>query len=140
IDFGENITKLAQSLENIYTEGKAITLEIDVDYVPMNINQAIPCALMVNEVLTNAYKHAFNEQEEGHIGIKLWEEEYMVLLSIMDDGVGLNKKVDQEKTTSIGMTLINLLKQQLEAELKFTNRNGTHFELRFKKADLVESK
>ena len=140
IDFGENITKLAQSLENIYTEGKAITLEIDVDYVPMNINQAIPCALMVNEVLTNAYKHAFNEQEEGHIGIKLWEEEYMLLLSIMDDGVGLNKKVDQEKTTSIGMTLINLLKQQLEAELKFTNRNGTHFELRFKKADLVESK
>lgn len=139
IDFGENISKLARSIENIYSQDNTITLGVDVEYIPMNINQAIPCALLVNEVVTNAYKHAFNEQEKGHIEIKLWEKHDMISLKIADNGIGLNKNMHEETATSIGMTLINLLKQQLEADMEFTIQNGTQFELRFKKADFIGS-
>jgi len=140
IDLGKNITQLVKSIGNMYdSNDKRITVTVDVDYVPININQAIPCALLVNEVVTNAYKHAFKHLEKGNIDVKLRENKENIQIDIRDNGIGLQDDFMAETSSSIGMTLINLLKQQLEGEIKFLNQNGTHFVFTFKKADVKGS-
>ncbi len=139
LNFGENVKQLLHNLEEIFNTGKQITVDLQVEQVPMNINQAIPCALMVNEVVTNAYKHAFNHQKKGEIAIQLYEEDSNVVVEITDNGVGFPDNIMQEGGSTIGMTLINLLKQQLEGEVHFSNSNGTQFKLEFEKADVKGS-
>lgn len=136
LNFGENVKQLVDNLEDIYDTGKQIAVDLQVEQLPMNINQAIPCALMVNEVVTNAYKHAFSNKKEGKIGIRLHEKEGNVVVEIADNGVGIPDHVMQEGSSTIGMTLINLLKQQLEGRVEFSNQNGTKFRLEFEKADV----
>ncbi|SMO93282.1 PAS domain-containing sensor histidine kinase [Fodinibius sediminis] len=139
VNFGENVKQLLHNLEGIYDTGKHITVDLHVEDILMNINQAIPCALMINEVVTNAYKHAFNHQQEGEIAIQLCEKDGNVVVKIIDNGEGLPDHIMQEGSSTIGMTLINLLKQQLEGEVQFLNDNGTRFQLSFEKANLKGS-
>lgn len=136
LNFGENIEQLLQNLEEIYNTEKQISVDLNAEEIPMNINQAIPCALMVNEVVTNAYKHAFNQQKEGDITVYLYEEDGNVVVEIMDNGVGIPDNIMQEASSSIGMTLIKLLQQQLGGKVHFSNKNGTQFKLEFLKADV----
>ena len=136
LDFGENIKQLLHNLGEIYGSGKQIAIDLQVDQIPMNINQAIPCALIVNEVVTNAYKHAFDHQEEGEIAVDIHEEDENVVVLITDNGGGIPDNVKQGDLSTIGMTLINLLKQQLEGEVHFSNKNGTQFKLAFEKSDV----
>ncbi|MDR8390047.1 PAS domain S-box protein [Aliifodinibius sp. S!AR15-10] len=136
LNFGENLKQLVQNLEEVYNSSKRITATVEAEPISMNINQAIPCALLVNEVVTNAYKHAFKDREEGEIKVRLQEKNENVTVEIFDNGVGLPADFSQDSYTSIGITLIKLLKQQLKGEITFSNQNGTRFELTFKKADV----
>ncbi|MDZ7690427.1 MAG: histidine kinase dimerization/phosphoacceptor domain -containing protein [Balneolaceae bacterium] len=136
LNFGENIKLLIRDIEEVYDSSKEITVTVDADHILMNINQAIPCALLVNEVVTNAYKHAFKHREEGEIEVKLQENNEEVVVTVKDNGVGLPNDFMKENTSSIGMTLIKLLKQQLDGEIKFSSANGTQFVFTFKKMDV----
>lgn len=136
INFGENITQLVDNIERMYSGGKHITTTVDLEDVPMNIHQAIPCALMINEVITNVYKHAFTQTDHGHLEVSLREIDENVEIIVKDNGVGLADNFLDESSSSIGMTIIHSLKEQLEAELSFSNKDGTHFELTFKKSDV----
>lgn len=136
LNFGENIRQLLYNLEKVYNTGKELTLDLHLEQVPMNINQAIPCALMVNEVVTNAYKHAFKHQKEGVITVYLHEKNGKVVVEITDNGIGIPDDFMQENASTIGMTLIKLLKLQLVGDVHFSNKNGTQFRLEFEKADV----
>jgi len=136
LNFGENVKQLLHNIEDIYSTGKQITVDLKVEQVPMNINQAIPCALMVNEVVTNAFKHAFKDKKEGNIGVHLYEKKGRVVVEIIDNGVGISDSLIHEDSSTIGMTLINLLKKQLEGNVHFSNKEGTKFRLEFEKADV----
>ena len=136
LNFGENIKQLVGNLEQIYKNGKQISVHVESDPIPMNINQAIPCALLVNEVVTNAYKHAFEHRDNGIIEVTLQENNEEVLLTVKDNGVGLPDDFMKENSSSIGMTLIKLLKQQLEGEMEFSSVNGTQFIFKFKKTNV----
>jgi len=136
LNFGKNIEQLLHNIEEIYDSGKQVAVDLQVKNIPMNINQAIPCALMVNEVVTNAYKHAFNDQKKGKIVVHLYEEDGHVVIKIADNGVGMPEDFVEKDSSTIGMTLINLLKQQLEGQVHFSNKNGTQFTLEFEKADV----
>lgn len=137
INFGENITHLVKSIEDMYEGEKQIITDIDAHFVAMNIAQAIPCALIVNEVITNAFKHAFEERESGRIYVRLFEENAAVCIEIEDDGVGLPENFTQSNSTSIGMTIIHSLKEQLDGDLKFSSRDdGTTFSFSFRKTDV----
>lgn len=136
LNFGNNIKQLVQNLEDIYSSDKPITVSVEAEPIPMNINQAIPCALLVNEVVTNAYKHAFQHQKEGEIAVHLHEEDGNVVIKIKDNGTGISDNFMEGHSSTIGMTLIKLLKQQLEGEVEFSNENGTHVKLTFKKTDV----
>nr|WP_286669035.1 sensor histidine kinase [Fodinibius salicampi] len=109
---------------------------MQIEPINLNVNQAIPCGLILNELLTNAYKHAFKDRNDGQIEIGLGEEQGQVYLIVHDDGVGLPKEDYSNNASTIGMTLVNLLQQQLDAELNITNGEGTHCQLTFEKAEV----
>ena len=102
----------------------------------LNINQAIPCSLIANEVITNVLKHAFEGREKGRLTISMTEKEKMIYLSFEDDGKGLPADFeDHDPSQSLGLKLIDTLSTQLDAEYEYESlENGTRFNLQFKKA------
>ncbi len=139
LNFGENIRQLVGNIEEMYKSSKQVTITVAADPIVMNINQAIPCALLVNEVVTNAYKHAFKHRESGEIEVELQEINEKVFVEVRDNGVGLPDDLMQDNSSTIGMTLIKLLNKQLDGEIAFSGKNGTCFELTFKKTDVKGS-
>jgi len=131
INFGELIKKIAKNVVSTFDQN--VTLDFNIEPVILNINQALPSSLFVNEIVTNAMKHAFETAEDPIIEIEMYETDKNVILSISDNGCGFpeNFKFAQEK--SLGLKLIKIAKDQLNAELKVNSINGVLFELIFKK-------
>lgn len=132
---GKNIKKLVSSITDTFH----ISVNLDVDYhldsVDLNINQAIPCSLIVNEVVTNVLQHAYNDGDSGHLLVTLSEENSDITLTITDDGRGLPDDFDKHGDEgSLGLELIETLAQQLRADYSYANTDtGTQFNLSFKK-------
>ncbi|MBN2731038.1 MAG: PAS domain S-box protein, partial [Balneolaceae bacterium] len=133
IEFGENIKRLVT--KTVETFNGNVELRFDTALVELNINQALPCSLIVNEVVTNALKHAFDDSKDAVLEIELYCENEEVYLRVSDNGNGLPEDLDFENPKTLGLQLIDTLKDQLDAELKISTGNGTTFELRFKKGD-----
>jgi len=135
LDFSDTLTKLVENISATLQKDGEIKLDIDCEHIKLNINQAIPAALIVNEVLTNAYKHAFKEKSEGIIEFKVTENDQLVSIQITDNGVGIP---DKKLSTggSLGLHLITALTDQIEGESEYKNfGNGTLFTLEFKRQD-----
>lgn len=141
--FSEIIAKLINGIDETLSGDKEIDIQISQDEYELNINQAIPCALIINEVVTNIYKHAFKERKEGSMKVQIREENSYLFLNIQDDGIGLPEGLNAKESTSLGMNIIRILSTQLEAEYNFSSSpNGTVFELSFEKnkgKDTVDS-
>lgn len=138
IDYGKYIDDLTQNIKETYvSQNKIIDIVTNVGNVSLNVNQAIPFSLLVNEVLVNAYKHAFTEIDTGEISIFITEEDELVIAEITDNGKGLKpEKKDKTKIKSLGFTLMKTLSSQLNGKYSFENRkseSGTVFKLSFKK-------
>ncbi|WP_440998996.1 PAS domain S-box protein [Fodinibius sp. SL11] len=119
-------------LASMGTSQTDIDVSINVDSVSLTVNQAIPCGLILNEIITNAYKHAYPEKEKGNIDINLNRRGDEIYLSIVDDGIGIPDDINLEKPKSLGIKLIRTLSKQLDAEAEFSNENpGTKFALQF---------
>ncbi|MGM0547346.1 MAG: sensor histidine kinase [Bacteroidota bacterium] len=111
---------------------KDITIEKEIDAVYLTVNQAIPCGLLLNELITNCYKHAFNDQEEGHIRVFVEKSGSEVALSVEDNGSGLRDDFNIDEESSLGMTIINTLTHQLNGTLEIdSDSGGTKFKLIF---------
>ncbi len=137
IRFDENIKKLVQNIEAVMRSEKNIVTAYNLEPVELDINQAVPCALIVNEIVTNIYKHAFVQKENGKIQISSSEEKGFVTLIIQDNGVGLNKeKLENEETTSLGMKLIEVVTLQLNGKLTIDGSNGTIVKIEFAKQEI----
>ncbi|MTI88772.1 MAG: PAS domain S-box protein [Balneolaceae bacterium] len=139
VEFSETMKKLINSIGSTLQEEPEIELDISCDSVYLNINQAIPASLIVNEVITNAYKHAFKEMDEGIIKFRLTENNDFINIEICDNGIGIpEQKLSPGKKISLGMHLIKLLSQQIDATYEYKERNkGTFFYLSFKKEEHV---
>ncbi|MDR8393149.1 PAS domain S-box protein [Aliifodinibius sp. S!AR15-10] len=124
IGFNDYVKELVQTIESTYgLMDKEIDIVFDMAPVKLNINQAIPCALIINELVANSFKHAFHEQKEGTIEIHLNKSEALVELRVKDDGKGVDPDFDINSQESLGMTLINTLTRQLEGELELISDN-----------------
>jgi PAS domain S-box-containing protein len=133
--FSEIIEKLVKSVHDTLQSGKEIDLNIDKKPIELNINQAIPCSLIINEVITNIYKHAFRGREKGEIFVNIYEKDERISLNIRDNGIGLPEGFEPENTGTLGMQIIRILTRQLEGEFSLTSdENGTKFSLTFKKS------
>lgn len=132
IDFGEYASKLCSYLYQSYGD-KTDRIEIKVtgDHVGLDMDTAMPCGLLVNEVVSNAYKYAFPGSVTGTITIDLKRVDKKVTLKISDSGVGLPDSFDVEKAESLGLQLIQALTSQLDGELKVSREKGTTFEVTF---------
>ncbi|HVP94605.1 MAG TPA: PAS domain S-box protein [Methanoregulaceae archaeon] len=133
INIKEQIKDQISSLSNIYSsKGHDITCEINSEDIVVPVDQAIPCALVMNEILSNAYKHAFRGRRQGIISVMVNQNHNRIRIVVKDDGVGLPEGFDHSKTTSLGMKLIRtLMKQQLKGVFEIRSRNGTEVIIEF---------
>ena len=134
INFAGYIKILAKDLYMTYaTDPENISLELEIKDVPMGVDTAIPCGLILNELLTNALKYAFPSQwhGKGQIKIKLQQlAENKIELTVKDNGVGLPKDFDIKKTHSLGLNLVSMLAEgQLDGHLFMENGQGATFRI-----------
>ena len=103
----------------------------DLERVSIDLDQAIPCGLLVNEVITNSLKYAWGDEGSGNINIKLRKEGNLILLEIGDDGKGLPDEFDLIKSDTLGLQLIITLIEQLDGELSVDISKGTKYLIKF---------
>lgn len=128
------IRKIQEQLNDMYSDTKNIRYHIQIEPLVLSIEQSIPLAMIVNEVLTNCFKHAFSNSSEGSVHIWLEQQDNMVHLKICDDGKGISEDIDLSCGDSLGMVLIQQFTMQLEGTAGFeaNKPKGTCFELSFK--------
>ena len=134
IDFKEYTESLVSSLFRSYGlyPGK-IALKIETEKVLLGIDNAIPCGLIINELVSNSLKHAFPDGKKGEIKIGLHSNnEKDVELVVSDNGVGIPEGLDIRKTKSLGLHLVTILAEdQLHGQIKLSRKKGTKFQIRF---------
>jgi len=133
ISLGDQIRDQIAALSDMYSQkGHKITCEINSVELYLTVDQAIPCALVVNEILSNAYKHAFKGRQHGTIEISVRQENGQVRITVRDDGIGMPADLDISRTNTLGIKLIRTLVQfQLKGSLMMNSRNGTEIIVEF---------
>ncbi|MGC8892988.1 MAG: PAS domain S-box protein [Candidatus Saccharicenans sp.] len=133
IDFADYLNTLSH---NIFSEQlikpDQVQLHLDVEPINLNINKAVPLGLIINELITNAFKHAFRGGRKGNLWISLKKtDEKTVELTVKDDGLGFPKGLDWKKAESLGLTIINTLVEQIDGKIELIPDGGTEFKITF---------
>ena len=97
----------------------------------LDINRAIPCGLIINELVSNSLRHAFGPNGNGKIQIKMSEENGKYLLRVKDNGKGFPDELDFQKTETLGLQVVNDLVKQLDGKISLDRRKGTAFTIKF---------
>jgi two-component sensor histidine kinase len=114
--------------------GKKITVNYEIENIDLLIDLAVPCGLVINEIISNSYKHAFPENRDGIIDVEVKKDkDDLILLSISDNGVGIPKDFDLKHSNSIGvLTIINIIELQLQGTIDYKNSDGLSWNISFK--------
>jgi two-component sensor histidine kinase len=133
ISLSAQIQDQIDGLSNIYShKGHEIRCEVHSNDIFLPVDQAIPCALALNEILSNAYKHAFSGQKKGVLKISALQEKGWITIAVRDDGIGLPAHFDIKRTTTLGIQLIRTLVQhQLKGTLTVKSGKGTTICMKF---------
>ena len=132
IDMEKQIHDLYHNLSMVYASGCQIITEIKVYGVNLSLDQAMPCTLVVNELISNALEHAFVERTKGTFKIHMKQSDQMVYLNVRDDGIGLPIDLNMEKVESLGLKLVQILvTKQLKGQIQVTCARGTSFVIQF---------
>lgn len=108
-----------------------INFNIDIEEIKLNITEAIPIGLLLNELITNSFKYAFNENNEGSITIKLSEKENSITILYEDDGKGFENNIDFNTPKNLGLSLVHTQLQQLEADYEVDTNSKFRLEFTF---------
>jgi two-component sensor histidine kinase len=131
VDFGHFLDTLMVHLQSSYGR-RDLRLTSRSDAARLVIDRAIPCGLIVNELVTNALKHAFPAGRSGNIMVEMrLLGETDVEVSVSDDGVGIPDSLDLDSLSSLGMQLVHVLSEQLHARLSIQRRDPTRIALSF---------
>ncbi len=133
VDMGEYTRNLVSDLQHSQrAEDSSVRLTVNVRDIPLGITEAIPCGLIINELVSNSLKHAFPEGRKGEVAIQLTRRVAgPFTLRISDNGIGLAEDVDFRKSPSLGLTLVNSLVEQLGGTIELDRRGGTAFTITF---------
>jgi PAS domain S-box-containing protein len=140
INFADYIRSLVSDLFYSYgVDSNRIRTIIVLDEVMMGLETAIPCGLIVSELVTNTLKYAFPHQEEGEFRIELhaYEDGFYELI-ISDNGVGIPENFDLDETETLGLQLVKSLVNQLEGTVELIREGGTMFKIKFKELEYKE--
>ena len=133
VDFQRFLDDLLPSLTESYRSvAGQVSITIEANDVKLPINEAIPCGLVVNELVSNALKHGFVHQASGHIDVRIrQDDQHMLELSISNDGEPIPDDLDLERTSTLGLQLVQLLTRQLDGSLEIRRAHPTRFTVRF---------
>jgi two-component sensor histidine kinase len=133
IDFGKYINELTQHLFYSYNINRhLVRLDLDVKEVFLGIDVAVPCAMIVNELISNSLKHAFPGGRKGTISVTLsLAEGGKHLLAVSDDGIGMPGDFDPGKTDSLGMQIVHSLARQIRGTIDISRGEGTRVSIVF---------
>ncbi len=133
IEFSTYLRNLATHLfHSCQADSSRIRLLLDTEEVYLNINTAIPCGLIVNELVSNAFKHAFPGGRSGEVEVsfrRLEGDGYQ--LRVRDDGIGFPENFDPRQTESLGLQIVDTLVTQLNGQISITKSTGTEITVRF---------
>ena len=135
IDLKEYFLDLISLLSNSYQSGsQGIKITTDMKSVMATIDSAIPCGLIMNELVSNVFKHAFPGENTGEIKISLKkDDDGDIEIVVSDNGVGLQDEMDIRNINSLGLqSVVALTEHQLEGSLSVVKGNGTKFSISFK--------
>ncbi len=133
IDFGTFLPKLINNLCSMYLRPE-ITITIEAEKIHLGIDDAIPCGLIINELVSNSLKHAFAQGDPGAILVKLFFDKNTGLCNLIvhDNGKGLPHGLyASENTPSYGLLMVNLLSSQIMGTVRLDSTNGTEFTVAF---------
>jgi two-component system response regulator len=133
IQFDEYVKILAEDLLYFYELDESdIKMNIDIEDVALNIETAIPCGLLIDEMVANSLKYAFPNRRSGKINIELHSDKHnKFTLTVSDNGIGIPEEVDTEKASTFGMQLIKYLTKQLKGTIELDRNHGTRYKLQF---------
>jgi PAS domain S-box-containing protein len=132
ISFREYLDALIPHLAETWTGSRSkVTVEVEPDDISLPIDISIPCGLIINELVTNALKHAFPNGDKGLILVSVKQNDDHLTISVKDNGIGMPKGIDVHKPGSLGLELITTLARQLHAQLAVSSSNGTMIEFSF---------
>ncbi|MFO7848949.1 MAG: histidine kinase dimerization/phosphoacceptor domain -containing protein [Spirochaetia bacterium] len=136
IDFSDFVDEFVADLSRTYEVSGEIRIVSEIEDVSVHIDSAVPVSLIINELVTNAFKYAFPGERKGTITVRVSENpEGAIVLSVRDDGVGLPEDFDINTGDSLGMRLIKGLTQQIEGTLRLSREGGTGFTVTFPKKE-----
>ena len=129
INFGSYLNDLVAGITASLPIRANVNIRIDAQSIDVPVDTAIPCGLIVNELVTNAYKYAFPKNAAGMVTVTLRHMDGSLLLEVSDDGVGLPADLDLENLSSLGLNLVQILSRQVEGELTICREAGTRVSL-----------
>jgi len=134
IDIGEYFSNMTDELVSTFNiSGRAVRIVKDLESVSVNLNQAITCGLLLNEVISNSMKYAFPDEWDGEpeIKISLKKNDGFIEIRIGDNGCGISEGLDKGSSDSLGLTLIYMFPEQLGGSIEADTKNGTRYVVRF---------
>ena len=134
IQINEYIRELSKTIQQTIGYTSVPTkITFDLDEILLPLTQAIPCGLLLNEVLTNCFKHAFIDKEGGLIHVSFKQIGDELIFNVSDNGIGITNEKNIDSDSSMGMKLIRILAKQLASEMEITISEGTVLEFKFKR-------
>ncbi len=133
VDLSAYLKNFVSHLQGVFSDQAGIHITLELNKIELDIDQAVPCGLIINELITNAFRHAFPDGRKGTIQIKVHQvNEKEVVLVVSDNGVGLISGLDIENPSSLGLRLVQgLIEHQLKGRLDVVIEGGTAFTLRW---------
>lgn len=138
VDLEDYLSGLIDNLKLSYNiDPTLIQVEIIVDQIKINLSKAMHIGLIVNELVSNAFKYAFSEQRKGKIVIKFFKKDAEVHLSIADDGVGIQKDINLKRPKSMGLRIVATSTKQMKGDIDLDVKNGTNWHIVFQEERLM---
>lgn len=132
VDFTQYIQTLVMHVFRTYKNRSKKTIsKINIEDITLNIEAAIPCGLIINELVSNSFKYAFPEKD-GEIGVTMGKEGDQFVLTVSDNGIGFPEDTDFRKSKSLGLQLVTSLVKQLDGTIELHRNHGTKFTIIFK--------
>jgi PAS domain S-box-containing protein len=131
VDFGSYVRTLVLQLVRSYNASGRVRAVVDLEPVVFGVDLAVPCGLIINELVANALKHAFPGERVGELRVGMSAGPDQYVLSVRDNGVGLPPETDYLHTETLGLQLVNMLTEQIGGHLTLERTTGTEFVVRF---------
>lgn len=131
INFDTYVEELIQDLKHSYMPDSEVKIELEIPQINFDVDTTLPLGLIINELISNSFKYAFDDINEPILKVELINQERNYTLKISDNGKGLKEELSIENSNSFGLKLVNLLVKQLKGSIAYNTNNGMNYQIQF---------